>query len=204
MPIIRAAPTSRCVRLAVTKASTRNIAGGRSESVVLRCRRMKRKRESTAPATKRPPSQSNEPIRERASVVHVSAAATNAPPTASTDAGNRGLGRSMSSISATVKIASGMLIQKTQRQSRYRMIMPPHRGPITPPASAEAPTMPNGRARLPRGKRSPTIAIDMGTSAPAPMAWNTRAAIIQLRLCVRATATDPTVNAKTDSRYRRR
>ena len=42
------------------------------------------------------------------------------------------------------------------------------------------------------------MAMEMGTRAPAPKAWNTRAAIIQLRLCVRATATDPTVNAATD------
>ena len=155
-------------------------------------------RESAAPAANAAPSQSNEPIRENASVVHVSAAATSAPPTMSMDAGNRGLGRSMSRMSATVRTARGMLIQKTQRQSRYRIITPPHSGPITPPASAAAPTMPRGSARFPRGKMSPTIAMDMGTSAPAPMAWNTRAAIIQFRLCVRATATEPIMNASID------
>ena len=198
MPMISAAPTRRCVMLAVTKAGTRNIAGGRRGSVVLRCRTMKSRRESAAPATNTPPSQSNEPIREKASVVHVRAAATSAPPTTSMEAGNRGLGRSMSRMSAIVRTARGMLIQNTQRQSRYRIITPPHSGPITPPASAAAPTMPRGIARFPRGKRSPTIAIAIGTRAPAPMAWNTRAAIIQLRLCVRATATDPTMNARTD------
>lgn len=38
------------------------------------------------------------------------------------------------------------------------------------------------------------MAMEMGTSAPAPMAWNTRAATSQVRLVDMATATDPTMN----------
>ena len=54
---------------------------------------------------------------------------------------------------------------------------PPQSGPMTPPASAEAPMSPSGNPRWPGGKRSPAIAMATGTSAPAPIAWKTRAPI---------------------------
>ena len=69
---------------------------------------------------------------------------------------------------------------------------------------------PSGRPRCPAGNRSPAIAMATGTSAPAPIAWNTRAAIsssksgnstpgvtsngsIASRSGTTATATEPTM-----------
>ena len=57
-----------------------------------------------------------------------------------------------------------------QNESMYFGTNPPQSGPITPPASAEAPIKPNERALLPGGKISPAMAIANGTSAPAPIA----------------------------------
>ena len=65
---------------------------------------------------------------------------------------------------------SGRFIQKTHSQSRNRLISPPQRGPMTPPASADAPMIPNGTPRRSGGNRSATMAMEMGTSAPAPTA----------------------------------
>ena len=82
---------------------------------------------------------------------------------------------------------------------------------MTPPASADAPMSPNGSPRWPAGNRSPAIAMATGTSAPAPIAWKTRAAIrisksgnaapggtsngsIASRSGTRATATEPAMN----------
>ena len=74
-------------------------------------------------------------------------------------------------------------------------MIPPHSGPITPPASAEAPISPRARPRRPGGNRSPAMAMDIGSRAPAPTAWNTRAATRLSRSGVRATATEPSMNS---------
>ena len=57
---------------------------------------------------------------------------------------------------------------------------------MTPPASAEPPTMPSARPLPPRGNRSPTTAIAIGSIAPAPTAWKTLMPIRNGRLGERA------------------
>ena len=48
------------------------------------------------------------------------------------------------------------------------------------------------------------MAIEMGTSAPAPMAWKILAAISQVMLFVSAAATDPAMNSNIQTTYRLR
>ena len=48
------------------------------------------------------------------------------------------------------------------------------------------------------------MAIDMGSSAPAPTAWKTRAATSVSRLPVSATSAEPSMNAAMQSAYSRR
>ena len=45
-------------------------------------------------------------------------------------------------ISTIVRIIKGMLIRNTHSQEAKCVITPPHKGPITPPASALAPISP--------------------------------------------------------------
>ena len=61
---------------------------------------------------------------------------------------------------------------------------------MTPPASAEPPTMPSAMPRLPRGNRSPTTAIAIGNIAPAPTAWKTLMPMRNGRLGERAATTE--------------
>ena len=83
-------------------------------------------------------------------------------------------------------------------------MIPLQSGPITPPASAEAPISPIGMPRRPAGNRSPAMAIAIGTRAPAPTAWNTLAPMSHDKVGVSATATDPTMNNAMDAKKSRR
>ena len=112
-------------------------------------------------------------------------------------------GRSASRGTST-RTPSGMFIQKTQGQPSVSPITPPQSGPMTAPASEDAPISPSGTPRLLEGKRSATMAMDMGSSAPAPTAWITRAATNQFRLVVSAAATEPAMNSSMDATYRLR
>ena len=63
-----------------------------------------------------------------------------------------------------------MFNQNTHCHDRNWVITPPQRGPITAPDSAAAPTSPNGKLLSLSLNRSPIIAIEIGTKAPAPIA----------------------------------
>ena len=84
-----------------------------------------------------------------------------------------------SSNTAAAITASGMLNQNAYSQPIHSLIVPPHSGPMTPPASALAPTMPYATARRPNPTMSPADARAIGITAPAPIDWTTRAAIMK-------------------------
>ena len=87
-------------------------------------------------------------------------------------------------------ILIGILIQKTHCQLNKVDIIAPHRGPITAPASAEAPVRPIGKPLLWLGYRSLTIAIETGTNAPAPIAWITLVRMTHCMVAVESTKVD--------------
>ena len=115
--------------------------------------------------------------------------------------------------------ASGMLNQNANSHPIHSLMVPPHSGPITPPASALAPTMPYATARRPNPTISPADAKAMGITAPAPMDCTTRAAIMKRygsssktgrssnqsgMLGLMATSADPSVKIERDARKARR
>ena len=70
----------------------------------------------------------------------------------------------------SVRTPNGMFSQNAHSQLANSVNRPPQSGPMTPPASALAPTIPNATACLPAGSRSPTAAIAIGIIAPPPIA----------------------------------
>ena len=95
--------------------------------------------------------------------------------------------------------AWGTLSQNIQRQLSASMIAPPYAGPSMAPASAAATTSPMARPRLREGKAVLASAIPMGTVAPPPMAWTTRAATIHSRLGDTATKMVPALKITSDA-----
>ena len=88
----------------------------------------------------------------------------------------------------------GTLTQKIQRQLVSSMMAPPWAGPSIEPASAAATTIPSARPRRCGGSSVLAMAMPMGTVAPPPMAWTTRAATIHSRLEATATREVPMLN----------
>ena len=92
--------------------------------------------------------------------------------------------------------ASGTLTMKTQRQGSgpgaTSTSMAPQIGPRTQPRVSTAPTRPSAAARLPAGRRSPTMAIVTGSSAPPPAPWMARPATMPGRSPANAQTIDPT------------
>ena len=73
------------------------------------------------------------------------------------------------SKTAAAITASGMLNQNANSHPIHSLMVPPQIGPITPPASALAPTMPYATARRLKPTMSPADARAIGMTAPAPM-----------------------------------
>ena len=63
-----------------------------------------------------------------------------------------------------------MLIRNTHSQEVKCVITPPHKGPITPPASALAPISPKTIGELNFGTIFDAAAIEIGINAPPPIA----------------------------------
>ena len=69
-----------------------------------------------------------------------------------------------------IKIASGIFMKNAAGQSQISSIKLPHNGPITPPASAEAPINPKPYIQYFFSKIKETEAIAIGIIAPPPIA----------------------------------
>ena len=195
IPTISAAPTGRCATFAAASARARNIARGSSGSSALICRHANSPNATIASPHHPAAAASGSPIRDAPSVSAARLAATSPPPMKSTRALYRGdCGSSHNAIPTTIA-HSGRLSQNTHSHAKNLVTIPPQSGPTTPPASAAAPTSPSATPRRSRGNRSPAIAMDIGTSAPAPSAWNTRSPISHSKLGASATPADPAANA---------
>ena len=125
------------------------------------------------------------------------------PPTTSTLTGLRtpaGIRRT----SAIANNPNGKLSQNAHSHDANSVSRPPQSGPITPPASALAPTSAYAISIRLAGSTSPAAAIAIGMIAPPPMAWITLAATVHSRpgpscpnhtgICMlNATSADPTI-----------
>ena len=65
---------------------------------------------------------------------------------------------------------NGIFIRNTHSHEAKFVIIPPQKGPITPPASALAPTKPNAMGGLNLGATFDEAEIVIGIKAPAPIA----------------------------------
>ncbi len=141
---------------------------------------------------------SGESTRERPRVRVARLMVRAAPPKKSNLALTLALGFNKSSVRAMIAAPRGILIQNIHCQLRYLTNSPPQSGPTTPPASADAQSRPRGSPLFSDANRSPTMAIETGTRAPAPMAWNTLDAIRTVRSLDMATKEEPSMNSSMD------
>ena len=95
----------------------------------------------------------------------------------------------------------GTLTKKISRQFQRLARAAPYIGPRTPPASAEPPMMPRIRARRRCGNMSADAAIAMGTSAPPPADWTTRAATNRSRRVRKTQKALPSMNSASATTY---